>query len=169
MLSVARIPGPYIVVGHSWGGLLARLFAFVYPSETAGAVLLDATTFPYLTPTALSHLRRKKTREGIDLRAAVAQSNAIKNLDGLPLIVLGSNKPPLDVRFLHAQDAEAALSTESIDAIARHSTHYIQRPAPAGQPQVVITAVTAVIEAVRTKKHLPSCSGLFRASNVICR
>jgi pimeloyl-ACP methyl ester carboxylesterase len=123
MLAAAKISGPYVVVGHSWGGLLARLFAHAYPVQTAGVVLLDATTFPYLTPARARRLRRKTNREGIDIAAAVARSDAIKSLGVLPLVVLGSNKPRLGAKLLAAQDAEAALSTDSVNAIARLSTH----------------------------------------------
>lgn len=42
-LKAARIPGPYLVVGHSAGGLYARLFAARHAGETAGLVLLDPT------------------------------------------------------------------------------------------------------------------------------
>lgn len=35
--------GPYIVVGHSLGGILANLFALKYSKETVGVVLVDAT------------------------------------------------------------------------------------------------------------------------------
>jgi hypothetical protein len=83
--------------------------------------------------------------------------------------VLGSNKPPLDAAFLRAQDEEAALSTDHVDAIVLHSTHYTQQPAPAGQPQVVVTAVSAVVEAVRRHRHLPACRQLFSPSAVACR
>jgi len=100
---------------------------------------------------------------------SVAQSNAIRSLGRLPLVVLGSNRPPLDAQLLRAQDAEAGLSTDSIDAIARHSTHYMQRPAPAGQPQVVVTAVLAVVDSVRAHKALPVCSRLFPTRSVMCR
>src|SRR5439155_3464994 len=65
LLGKAHIPGPYVVVGHSWGGMLARLFAHDYPRDTAGAVLVDATTFPYLTPEKARRLPRARTREGI--------------------------------------------------------------------------------------------------------
>jgi pimeloyl-ACP methyl ester carboxylesterase len=41
LLSSAGLPGPFILVGHSFGGLLARVFASLYPDETAGLVLLD--------------------------------------------------------------------------------------------------------------------------------
>ena len=169
LLDAARIPGPYIVVGHSWGGLLARLFAYVYPHQTVGAVLVDATTFPYLTPATARRLRRKTTREGIDIAAAVAESADITSLGHLPLIVLGSNKPPLDAKLLQAQDAEAALSTDSVDAIARHSTHYIQRPAPTGQPQLVVAAVEAVVRAARNHDSLPPCRQLFPEAAAACR
>jgi pimeloyl-ACP methyl ester carboxylesterase len=169
MLAAAKIPGPYVVVGHSWGGLLARLFAYAYPAQTAGVVLLDATTFPYLTPARARRLRRKTNREGIDIAAAVARSDAIKSLGVLPLVVLGSNKPRLAAKLLAAQDAEAALSTDSVNAIARLSTHYIQRPAPVGQPPVVVTAVDAVVAAARTHNTLPACRRLFAGLAVSCR
>jgi len=162
LLTAAHIPGPYIVVGHSWGGFLARLFANRYPRATAGVVLLDATTFPYGAPP-------RTNREGIDTADAAAKSAAIMSLGHIPLVVLGSNKPPLNAKFLDAQDAEAALSTDSVDAIARRSTHYIQRPAPAGQPSVVIAAVDAVVTAVRRHTSLPACGRIFSRTQVTCR
>jgi pimeloyl-ACP methyl ester carboxylesterase len=169
LLTAARIPPPYVIVGHSWGGLLARIFAHVYPRKTAGVVLVDATTFPYLTPATAARLPRKRTREGIDIAAAIAESDAVTILHPIPLVVLGSNKPPLDAKLRHAQDEEATLSTDSINAVAKNSTHYIQRPAPAGQPQVVIDAVTAVVTAARSHGKLPPCSRLFATSAVGCR
>ena len=41
MLVNAVVPGPYILVGHSQGGLYAQLFARLHPDEVAGAVFLD--------------------------------------------------------------------------------------------------------------------------------
>lgn len=40
-LSQAGIPGPYIIVGYSYGGAVARLFAHLYPDEVVGMVLVD--------------------------------------------------------------------------------------------------------------------------------
>ena len=42
LLATAEIPGPYVLVGHSFGGLLVRLYAARYPQEVAGLVLVDA-------------------------------------------------------------------------------------------------------------------------------
>jgi len=42
LLAALKVPPPYILVGHSMGGLLVRLYARTYGSEVAGVVLADA-------------------------------------------------------------------------------------------------------------------------------
>jgi pimeloyl-ACP methyl ester carboxylesterase len=42
-LEGAGISGPYVVAGHSYGGLVARTFADLYPTEVVGIVLVDAS------------------------------------------------------------------------------------------------------------------------------
>jgi pimeloyl-ACP methyl ester carboxylesterase len=42
LLQNAHIPGPYVLVGHSMGGLPVRVFAHEYASEVAGVVLIDS-------------------------------------------------------------------------------------------------------------------------------
>lgn len=43
VLHKANIDGPYILVGHSLGGLIVRTFASQYPKEIAGMVLVDSS------------------------------------------------------------------------------------------------------------------------------
>ena len=42
LLDAADVPGPYVLVAHSMGGMLARLYAGTYPDEVAGFVSVDA-------------------------------------------------------------------------------------------------------------------------------
>lgn len=43
LLEQAQEPGPYVLVGHSFGGLFVRMFAETYPDEVAGMVLIEGT------------------------------------------------------------------------------------------------------------------------------
>jgi pimeloyl-ACP methyl ester carboxylesterase len=43
LITRARIKGPYILVGHSMGGLLVRLYAKKYPKGIAGMVLVESS------------------------------------------------------------------------------------------------------------------------------
>jgi pimeloyl-ACP methyl ester carboxylesterase len=50
LLAHAQINGPYVLVGHSFGGLNMRLYAYQYPKEVVGMVLLDATSEHQFAP-----------------------------------------------------------------------------------------------------------------------
>ena len=43
LLQQAQVPGPYVLAGHSFGGLYVQTFAANYPDQVAGLVLLDST------------------------------------------------------------------------------------------------------------------------------
>jgi pimeloyl-ACP methyl ester carboxylesterase len=42
LLLEAKIPGPYVLAGHSFGGILNRVYTSQYPDEVAGIVLVDS-------------------------------------------------------------------------------------------------------------------------------
>jgi pimeloyl-ACP methyl ester carboxylesterase len=44
LLAGARVDGPYVLVGHSYGGRIARVYAKAYPREVVGMVLIDPGT-----------------------------------------------------------------------------------------------------------------------------
>lgn len=56
-LGHAGIQPPYVFVGHSYGGLLARLFTDRYPDEVAGAVLVESS-YPSVSTQAARPVRR---------------------------------------------------------------------------------------------------------------
>jgi pimeloyl-ACP methyl ester carboxylesterase len=61
LLEFADEHGPYVLVGHSFGGFTARYFAATYPNKTAGAVLIDSShpdQIYRLSP--LDQVKRKK-------------------------------------------------------------------------------------------------------------
>ena len=43
LLGNARIDGPYVLVGQSFGGLYVRMYAARFPKEVEGMVLVDAS------------------------------------------------------------------------------------------------------------------------------
>ena len=42
LLQNANVAGPYVMIGHSTGGMLVRLYAHSYPAEVVGMVLVDS-------------------------------------------------------------------------------------------------------------------------------
>jgi pimeloyl-ACP methyl ester carboxylesterase len=61
MLQQAGIAPPYLLVGHSFGGLVVRHFAAHHPEEVVGVVLVDAMRteeWPPINQAQLAHLRR---------------------------------------------------------------------------------------------------------------
>jgi pimeloyl-ACP methyl ester carboxylesterase len=61
LLSGAGIKPPYILVGHSFGGLVMRKFALLYPEEVTSIILVDpmrCNEWPPLDPTKQAMLDR---------------------------------------------------------------------------------------------------------------
>lgn len=61
LLAVAGIKPPYILVGHSFGGLVMRRFALLYPDEVSNVILVDpmrCDEWPPLDPTKQSMIDR---------------------------------------------------------------------------------------------------------------
>lgn len=162
MLQSVGLPRPYLLVGHSLGGLYCNLFARLHPQEVAGVVLLEAT-----------HPRDRELLKGHETRLAVVLSKLFElpqrvfreNLDAeihwveatarevatagpfpdVPLtVVTGGNDPPrwmmspeaLRIRRAHQQEL-ARLSPQGQQVIAPHSGHFPQLT----QPELVLDAI----------------------------
>ena len=59
LLRVAGVPAPYVLVGHSLGGIYGRRFAQRFPADVAGLVFLDPGHEDYTTKLATPSLRER--------------------------------------------------------------------------------------------------------------
>lgn len=57
LLDAASVPGPYVLVGHSLGGLNVQVFAARYPEDVAGLVLLDPPPLRWILGEGFPDLR----------------------------------------------------------------------------------------------------------------
>jgi len=71
LLEQARVSAPFILVGHSFGGLTTRLFAARYPEEVAGLVLIDPVVPVEWNPASEHNQKRIRTGAKILRRATV--------------------------------------------------------------------------------------------------
>ncbi|MCE5318792.1 MAG: alpha/beta hydrolase [Parachlamydia sp.] len=116
LLMATKIPGPYVLVGHSYAGLIVRLYASTYPDEVVGLVLVDTLTeqlFDALTPKEQDlwirlnsnyskELDRYTIQERLDLVASFNQLRSASPLHPMPAVVLTTDQP-FDFRSLIAQ------------------------------------------------------------------
>jgi pimeloyl-ACP methyl ester carboxylesterase len=68
LLERAGIKPPYILVGHSFGGLVMRRYALSYPEDVAGVVLVDpmrCEEWPPMNPGRQTEVDRAKRLSGI--------------------------------------------------------------------------------------------------------
>jgi pimeloyl-ACP methyl ester carboxylesterase len=65
LLEHAGLPGPYVLVGHSFGGLVVQRFASLYPADVSGLVLVDPLAASEWYP--FGDEQRKRWRHGIRL------------------------------------------------------------------------------------------------------
>ncbi|MDB5445998.1 MAG: thioesterase domain protein [Phenylobacterium sp.] len=89
LLRAANVKGPYVLVAGSYGGLIARTFARLYPADTQGMVLVDsaeeAAWFPWVA-------ERGQVNAGTYLqRAALAEQGVLRpalqaQVDTMPMV-----------------------------------------------------------------------------------
>ena len=65
MLSNADIKAPYILVGYSLGGVVARQFAAEYPNEVAGLVMVDSAHEQQMQHFPEALVKRVADRQGL--------------------------------------------------------------------------------------------------------
>jgi pimeloyl-ACP methyl ester carboxylesterase len=166
LLTAAKEPGPYVLVGHSWGGLIARLFASAYPDEVSGLVLVDpASEFlkTSLTPEqwttyiqATKKLIEPNGLEAPDHARTLSLLHSPPRVSAMPVVVLTSDKrfdfgaggAETWPAWRTAQDRLAKLLNAK-HVSDTNSGHIIQME----QPGLVFDSIRQVVEAVRSGKR----------------
>jgi pimeloyl-ACP methyl ester carboxylesterase len=170
LLGNAGIEGPFVLVGHSMGGLYMRLYAGRHRQDVVGLVLVDsahpdqfrrqAAVLPPESPDDSESLRFYRdwftnAPDDPTLDPALFEAGS---LGDMPLVVLTApNKEraadfpaELNARFnqiwVELQEELVQLSSNSIHVISDKSQHFIQRD----QPELVVDAIRQVITAMST-------------------
>jgi pimeloyl-ACP methyl ester carboxylesterase len=182
LLRVAHVPGPYVLAGHSNGGLFTQLYASTHPRQVAGLVLIDAVHAAYhprrlamlkplLPPEVWQALRREAMTpqprlldpERVDIWTSERQTRvALRRspLRPMPLVVLARGRP---------EDPGAAF-VEQDEWLWRQLQRELAHLVPGGrlviatnsghdiqhqQPELVLEAIGDVVRAVRTGDLVP--------------
>lgn len=172
LLEAAGETGPLVLVAHSYGGLIAALYASRYPDEVVGRVNVDVTNvFLRETLTAADYQALVESTqtppqpggEAIDLGDAIEVVTAASPPPRMPAIVLAADKPP-DLqpatveRFPRLAAAQRLLAMSLCAPYVTHtnSGHHIH----VEQPQLVVDATRVVVEAVRHDCTALPCDGV---------
>jgi pimeloyl-ACP methyl ester carboxylesterase len=137
LLHRANVPGPYVLAGHSFGGLYVLTFAARYPDEVAGMVLVDSTA-PAAAPSTV-----QGSSDGIDRLAALASIPARLGLVRVVGHLFDDGLPPRAGGEVRAGTTTAGSLRSTIDeygnasASARHAAALRDF---ADKPLVVLTA-----------------------------
>jgi pimeloyl-ACP methyl ester carboxylesterase len=165
LISASGISGQVLLVGHSYGGLIAQLYAAKHPDDTFGVVLVDSLHEENLDragvilgePTMTTFMRALTANpEGVDIPASLDQVQGL-DLGDTPVTVLtaGDHDLPdiidpgvgrqLISAWLYSQRELSKLSTTGVQFIAEGSGHCIQ----CDRPNVVVDAIREMADGVR--------------------
>ena len=177
LLKAADVPGPYVLVAHSFSGTIARVFAGQHPDEVKGIVFVDVLTpelRAQMTPeewkiwalAAYSDLERQDFDETLDQTAAAAALRPMpvvvltasdKFIDVVPKLIQAGELPPdtppdfgavVDRANSAAQNELAALVPGAVHITDTHAGHNIM----IDNAPVVIQAIRMVVDAVRARQ-----------------
>jgi pimeloyl-ACP methyl ester carboxylesterase len=155
LLNEARIKPPYILVGHSFGGVNMRIFATEYQNEVCGLVLVDSTPEDYrerFLPTMSQDFQQAYNKQFVYEGNYDAFMESLKQLRetrlklNIPLIVLSAGK-----KVHYSKESQGLwnemqreileISSDGELVIAENSAHYIQND----EPEVVVRAIKKLV------------------------
>ena len=141
LLQRGHVPGPYVLAGHSFGGLYVLAFAARYPDEVAGLVLVDSTA-PAAQPGPASP-DDEGSDDVMDRVSALVSTSARLGLGRLYGQVAVGDLPPRSRDEVRASTATASNLRSTIDEYVQANAA-VQQAASltdfGDKPLIVLTA-----------------------------
>ncbi|UCZ54866.1 alpha/beta hydrolase [Bacillus shivajii] len=158
LLTEAKVEPPYILVGHSFGGVNLRLYTTEYPNEVCGLILLDSTPEDYrerFLPTMPKEFQQAYNKQFVsecnydEFMESLKQLKQSKRNVDVPLIVLSAGEKAhyseeSQTLWNEMQKEISKISQKSEFIIAENSGHYIQND----EPKVVTSAIKTLINKI---------------------
>ena len=144
LLAETGVAGPYVLVGHSNGGLIAEYYAATHPGEVAGLILSESRPASFtgrceaaglamcVAPAALVRLMPRAARdEFASMPATMEAVQAAGAVSGKPVLVLsrpaGKRPGPLEAMWSEVQGDLAARYPGARHLTAPAGGHYLHR------------------------------------------
>jgi pimeloyl-ACP methyl ester carboxylesterase len=159
LLASQGVAPPFVLVGHSIGGLYAMVFAAMHRNETAGLVLIDPTH-----PRQWSEMQQRAPRDATIVSALALTFSATMRQEfeaskAFPAVLATPYAGPVGLLVAQRPDplASAAFVQLRSELMADLAATYRVAPIPVAsghfihkeQPNIVAAAVRKVIEAAR--------------------
>jgi pimeloyl-ACP methyl ester carboxylesterase len=145
LLVAADIRSPYILVGHSLGGLYVQMFARKFPGEISGVVLLDSSSAD--APSELKTRARLEpgTVDFLEEQGIAESNKQVRNagpFPNVPLVVIAATDhgpffKDWEPTLMHLQRQLATLSPRAELIVAEGSGHDVQLD----RPDTVVDAI----------------------------
>jgi pimeloyl-ACP methyl ester carboxylesterase len=174
LLGAAEVEPPFVLVAHSYGGFITRLFADAYPHDTAGIVLIESSHEEEIDAYAAFYGNMPASDwidggDRVDIEATEGALRDARDYGDLPLIAIRAERyeDVLDEDlWVETQADLATLSSNAIHVVALGSGHFVMEAG--NNPEVVLAAVDAVVVSARSGEPLPPCAEFVSDIEATC-
>ena len=109
LLEASGNPSPYILVGHSFGALLARAYASLHPDGVAGLVLVDPVSLDFWADCSKKDQRRLRLGARLSRRGALLAQTGVVRF-ALDALASGRTRLPQAIAKASAGEATGTVS-----------------------------------------------------------